>query len=159
MVQKKLSDKLYGVISGSYFRSQYQGLDEIWRDRIYDNRFILSTQGGYRFTKHLETSFKWIFAGGYPYTPFDLEASLKANTGIYDPSRINEERLSPIHYLNLRMDRRFYFKKSNLILYLTVWNVYNRENVISHYWNTIKQQPDQVQLWGILPCFGLEFEF
>lgn len=159
MVQKKLSDKLYGVLSGSYFRSQYKGLDEIWRDRVYDNRFIFSIQGGYKFNKHLESSFKWIFAGGYPYTPFDLDASLKANTGIYDPNRINEERLAPIHYLNLRMDRRFYFKKSNLILYLTVWNVYNRKNVISYYWNSIKQQPDQVQLWGILPCFGLEFEF
>lgn len=159
MVQKKLSDKLYGVISGSYFRSQYKGLDEIWRDRIYDNRFILSTQGGYKFNKHLESSFKWIFAGGYPYTPFDLEASLKADTGIYDANRINKERLAPIHYLNLRMDRRFYFRQSNLILYLTVWNVYNRKNVISYYWNTIEQKPDQVQLWGILPCFGLEFEF
>ncbi len=159
MVQKKLSNKLYGVISGSYFRTQYKGLDGVWRNRIYDNRFIFSTQGGYKFNKHLECSLKWIFAGGYPYTPFDLEASLSANTGIYDQSRINKERLPYIHFLNLRMDKRFYFKRSNLILYLTVWNVYNRKNVISYYWNTIEQNPDQVELWGILPCFGLEFEF
>ncbi len=159
MVQKKLSNKLYGVISGSYFRTQYQGLDEIWRDRIYDNRFVLSTQGGYKFNKHLECSFKWVFAGGYPYTPFDIEASLLANTGIYDQNRINKERLPPIHFLNLRMDKRFYFRRSNLILYLTVWNAYNRKNVISYYWNTIEQRPGQAELWGILPCFGLEFEF
>ncbi len=159
MVQKKLSNKLYGVISGSCFRTQYKGLDEIWRDRIYDNRFVLSTQGGYKFNKNLECSFKWVFAGGYPYTPFDLEASLAADTGIYDQGRINKERLPHIHFLNLRMDKRFYFRRSNLILYLTVWNIYNRKNVISYYWNTIEQRPGQAELWGILPCFGLEFEF
>lgn len=159
MIQKKLVDRLYGVISGSYFQTGYRGLDGVWRNRVYDNRFIFSLQGGYKFNKNWECSWKWILAGGYPYTPFDLEASEQANTGVYDQNRINQKRLLPIHYLNLRMDKRFYFGKSNLILYLTLWNVYNHKNVISRYWNTIEEKPDQVELWGILPCLGLEFEF
>lgn len=158
-IQKKLVEKLYGVVSASYFRTHYQGLDGIWRNRAYDNRFIISSMGGYKFNKQWECSLKWVYAGGYPYTPFDMEASKKVNTGIYEISRINSERLPPYHSLNLRMDKRFYFKGSHLILYLTVWNIFDRENVTSHYWNTIKEEPDQVELWGILPCFGLEFEF
>lgn len=158
-IQKKLVEKLYGVISGSCFRARYQGLDGVWRNRAYDNRFIFSSIGGYKINKQWECSLKWVFAGGYPYTPFDLEASKEANTGIYQITRINSERLPSYHSLNLRVDKRFYFKGSHLILYLTVWNVFDRENVTSHYWNTIKEEPDRVELWGILPCFGLEFEF
>jgi len=90
---------------------------------------------------------------------FLIENSLKANIGIYDLKSINSQKLPDYHSLNIRVDRRFYFGKTNLIIYLTIWNLYNRKNVINYYWNSIERKPAQVRLWGILPCFGLEFDF
>ena len=72
---------------------------------------------------------------------------------------MNQERLSNYHSLNIRFDRRFHFSGSNLILYLSVWNAYNRKNVASYYWNEINRSPDLIYQWSALPIFGLEFEF
>ncbi|MFQ6083161.1 MAG: TonB-dependent receptor domain-containing protein [Candidatus Aminicenantia bacterium] len=159
MIQKKLADKLYGVISGSYFRALYPGLDGVWRNRVYDNRYIFSVEGGYKLNKYWEFSLKWNYAAGAPYTPFDIEASRTINSGIFDWKRINGERLPAYHSLSIRFDKRFYFQSTNLIIYFSVWNVFNRKNVFSYYWNTIEKKPDKLLGLPLLPVLGVEFEF
>lgn len=159
MVQKKLAKKIYGLVSGSYFRSRYRNYDGVWRDRIYDNRTMLTVEGGYKPNPKWEFSMRWVYAGGAPYTPFDVPASQAAKRGIYDSDNINTERLPDYHSLNVRVDRRFHFSTSSLITYISIWNVYGRENIASYYWNEIKNKPDTFKQWGTLPAIGLEFEF
>ena len=159
MVQKKLAAKLYGLISGTFARSRYRDLDGHWRNRVYDGRFIFSAQGGFKPNSNWEFSLRWDWAGGMPYTPFDIETSQAAGSGVFDISMINGRRLPDYQSLNIRADRRFYFRSSNLVLYISVWNVFNRKNTVSYYWNTIEQRPDSVNGWGVLPVFGVEFEF
>ena len=72
---------------------------------------------------------------------------------------INEARYSAYHSLNIRFDRRFYFSRTNLIFYFSVWNTYSQKNVASYYWNEIKNEKDVSYQWSLLPIFGLEFEF
>ena len=159
MIQKKLAERLYCLVSASYFRTFYQDQGGEWRPRVYDNTFIVAVEGGFRPGRFWEFSCKWNYAGGVPYTPFDLEASEAANSGIFDLTRINAERHEPYHSLNLRADKRFHFGRSNLTLYFSVWNVYNRENIAFIFWNTLENRPDTENQWGLLPILGLEFEF
>lgn len=159
LVQKRLAERFYGLVSASYFRTRYQDLYGIWRDRVYDNRFIFAIEGGCRPGAGWELSLKWHYAGGVPYTPFNREASQEVNSGIFDETRINAERLSAYHSLNLRADKRFYFGGSNLTLFFSVWNAYNRKNVAFIYWNTLQNEPDFEYQWGFLPILGVEFEF
>jgi hypothetical protein len=158
-IQKKLAENFYGLIGASYFHSQYKSADDVWRDRIYDNRFIFSAEGGYKPNYFWEFSMRWIYAGGRPYTPFNIEESQKLNRGVLDETRINGERYEAYHSLNIRIDKRFAFSGSNLVLYLSIWNVYNRENVASIYWNQTENKPEIVYQWGMLPIFGVEYEF
>jgi hypothetical protein len=102
---------------------------------------------------------RWIYAGGRPYTPFNIEKSQKLNRGVLDENRINGERYEAYHSLNLRVDKRFAFSGSNLVLYLSVWNVYDRKNVASIYWDQTENKPEVVYQWGMLPIFGIEYEF
>jgi hypothetical protein len=159
VLQKKLKEKIYGTVSGSWFRSQYRDLEGKWRNRLFDNRYIFSLQGGYKANKKWEFSARWIIAGGLPYTPFDMEASHTENTGIFDTERINTQRLPAYHSLNLRVDKRFYFSGSNLTIYISVWNAYNRQNVASYFWNEIENIPDYSYQFSILPVLGVEYEF
>ncbi len=159
MVQKRLARKLYGLISASYFRTRYQDLSGVWRNRVYDNRFIVAVEGGYKPSSSWEFSLKWNYAGGVPYTPFNLEASSEVNSGIFDENMINAERLPAYHSLNLRADKRFHFGGSNLTIFFSMWNVYNRENIAFVYWNTLENKPDYEYQWGFLPILGVEFEF
>ena len=158
-IQKKLAADFYGLVSGSYFRSRYQGLNGVWKDRVFDNRYTFSAEGGYKPNNKWEFSLRWIYAGGAPYTPFDIAASEAIHRGVFDGSKINEVRYSDYHSLNIRFDRRFNFKGSNLIFYFSVWNAYNQKNVASYYWNEIENKKDTTNQWGFLPVFGLEYEF
>ncbi len=158
-LQKKLAADLYGLIAGTYFRSRYKDLNGTWRNRIYDNKFSFTIEGGYKPGKLWEFSTRWIYAGGVPYTPFDLSASKSANSGIYNQTLINGERLPDYHSLNLRIDKRFNFSSSSMVIYFSIWNAYGRKNLYAYSWNEMKNEPQEEKQWTTIPIFGLEFEF
>ena len=106
-----------------------------------------------------EFSLRWVYAGGAPFTPLDIEASQAINRSVYDESRVMEDRYPDYHSLNLRVDRRYNFSNSNMIVYFSVWNAYNRENIATYYWNEVEKKQDQMLQWAMLPIFGIEFEF
>lgn len=157
-LQKKLAQDLYGLVSAAFFRTEYKGADDIWRNRVFDNRIILSAEGGYKPDAEWEFSARWIYAGGTPYTPFDLTKSAQAQRGVFDGSRINGARYPAYHSLNVRFDKRFHFSASNLILYLSAWNAYNRKNVATYFWNEKENGQDTIYQWNLLPIFGVEYE-
>ena len=159
LIQKKMAKDFYGLISASYFRSRYKDYNGIWRNRIYDNQYIFSVIGGYKPSNKWEFSIRWNFAGGVPYTPFDIEKSKAFNTGIIDQTSVNTKRYPDYHSMNIRCDRRFFFQGSSLVTYLSVWNAYNHKNIFNYYWNTVENQMDTKYQWSLLPIFGLEYEF
>lgn len=158
MLQKKLARDLYGLASLSLGRSQYRALDGLWRDRVFDNRVSFCIEGGYKPDEKWDFSLRWVYGGGVPYTPLDLDASRAINAGVLDASRINGERLPAYHSLNVRVDRRFNFDRSSLVVYLSAWNVYDRKNVASYFWNKITASPDTELQFGMLPILGIEYE-
>ncbi len=159
LLERRASRGLYGAVNGAFFRTQYRGLDGVWRDRIFDNRYLVGVEGGWKPNRAWEFSLRWNYGGGVPTTPFDEEASRSLGRGVYDESRINATRLPAYHSLNVRIDRRFHFKRSNLIVYVSVWNAYGRENVAEPYWNEIENRADRTLQWGTLPIFGIQYEF
>ncbi|MBN2355353.1 TonB-dependent receptor [candidate division KSB1 bacterium] len=159
ILQKKLARRFYGLASAGIFRARYRDLQGTWRDRVFDNRYLFSIEGGYKPNANWEFSGRWIYAGGAPYTPFDLDKSAQAHREVLDQNRVNGARYPAYHSLNIRFDRRFHFYRSNLIFYLSVWNVYGRKNIATYFWNDPEQKQDVIYQWGTLPIFGLEYEF
>ncbi len=159
ILQKKLAERLYGLVSLAFFRTRYRGLDGRWYNRLYDNRFLFCVEGGWKLGRAWELGVRGNYAGGAPFTPFDMAASEAADTGIFDRARINGDRLPAYASFNLRCDRRFNFRGSNLILNLSLWNVFNRKNVSAVYWNEQAGRPGRILGWGLLPVLGVEFEF
>jgi hypothetical protein len=158
-LQKRLAQHVYGLVSAAYFRTKYRGADEVWRDRVFDNRVVFGVEGGYKPNRSWEFSVRWLLAGGPPYTPLDTTQSALLNRAVLDESQVNLARYPSYHSLNVRVDRRFYFSGSNLVVYLSVWNAYNRKNVASYYWNGVDGRQGTIYQWSALPIFGLEFEF
>jgi len=159
MIQKKLAEDFYGLASASWFKSRYQGLNGKWHNRDYDNQITFSIEGGYKPNNNWEFSMRWIYAGGVPYTPFDIEKSKLNHIAVYDKNSVNESRYPDYHSMNLRVDKRWYFSSSNIVFYLSVWNVYDRKNLANYFWNDKEQKPEETYQWGLLPIFGFEYEF
>ena len=157
-VQKKLAKDFYGLVSTTYFRSRYRGADGVWRNRLFDNRAMFSVEGGYKPNNEWEFSTRWIVAGGTPYTPLDFTQSRLLHRAVFDANDINGARYPLYHSMNVRLDKRFHFQSSNLVLYLSAWNVYNRKNVAAYFWNEKENKEDTIYQWNLLPIFGVEYE-
>jgi hypothetical protein len=158
-LQKKLKERLYGILGLSWSRARYRDGLGTWRNRLYDNRYSATLEGGYRLNRSWEFSGRYIVAGGRPYTPIDLAASVEANSEVNDWSATNSRRLPSYHSLNVRVDRRLFFKGSTLTLYVSAWNVYDNENITAYYWDEIHRRPEPQRQWGLLPIFGVQYEF
>ncbi len=152
-LQKKLSDlPYYGIMSLTISRSDFTPLDGIKRPGLYDQNVILNVSGGYKFNPEWEGSFKFRFATGNPYTPFDVNG----RQYVFD---YNSRRLRPAHSLDLRVDKRWNFSTWVLITYLDIQNIYNRKNTASIRWDPRTMQVDESSSIGILPSIGISAEF
>lgn len=159
MLQQKLSKKLYGLVSASFFRSRYRDYQDTWRSRLFDNKVIFNVIGGYKPNDAWEVSIRWTYSGGRPYTPIDAVQTQTFGDEVLDLTRFNDERLPAYHSLFLRADRRFNFRQTNLVTYVSLWNAYNRANVDEFYWNFTDEQVDERTQFALLPIIGMEFEF
>lgn len=126
-LQKKLTGSVFSVFSYTYVVSEFAGADGEFVSSAWDYRHLISGLLGKKFRKGWEAGMKYRFAGGSPYTPFDLEASrrnyLSLGTGILDYSRLNTQRLDPFSQLDIRIDKKWNFKRVTLDLFLDVTNV------------------------------------
>ena len=73
--QQKLTKRLFGIVSYTYFKSKYSGADENYVVSAWDNNHLLSITTGYKFNRNWELGLKFRYQGGAPYTPFNETAS------------------------------------------------------------------------------------
>ena len=159
LVQKKLAQDVYGTASYSFSRSRYRDLLGTERNRSFDNRHLISLILGYRPSDTWEYSVRWVYAGGRPRTPFDVETSSQLNTGIIDAARVNTERYEAYHRLDLRFDYRRHYANYNLVSFFSLLNTYNRANIFNYYWDNEDREVDRIDQWKLLPIGGFELEF
>ena len=152
-VQKKLSDiPYYGILSFTYSQADYTSLDGIERPGSYDQNWLLSLSGGYKFNEFWEFSSKFRFASGKPYTPYNSD-------GTQNVADYNTRRLKSSHSLDVRVDKRWYFTGWTLITYIDIQNIYNQENQSGVRWDPQTMSVDESSSIGILPTIGVSAEF
>lgn len=129
--QQKLWNNFYGLLSYTFVRSEFQNIQGKYVPSSWDYRHMLSVTGGKIFKHGWEAGAKFRYNSGSPYTPYDVEASaLKSNydvlqAGIPDESKLNTQRIEPFYQLDMRVDKKYNFKKWTLDLYLDVQNITN----------------------------------
>lgn len=130
--QKKLTERFFGILSYTWFHSQYSGADGIFYPSSWDNRHLLSLTWGYKFKRNWELGLKFRYQGGAPYTPFDETASrlnyLSQGTGTLDYSMLNSQRLNAFNSSDIRIDKKWNFKHTTLDLFVDVTNWYVARN-------------------------------
>lgn len=131
LFQQKLFKGFYGIASYTFVRSEFTNKNpDDYANASWDNRHLVSMTMGKKFKKNWELGVRWRFTGGTPYTPYDIAtSSLKSvwdvsNKGIFDFNRINTERLPNYQQLDVRVDKKWFFKKFVLNLYLDIENIY-----------------------------------
>jgi len=158
-LQKKLFDDFYGLLNYSYAKIRFKALDGVERPSSFDFTNVFTAIFGYKFTESLEMSIKWRYMTGRPYTPVDLERSVANNSLILDNSRLNSLRHPDYHRLDIRLDKRYVFDGWNMVVFVDIQNVYNRQNVEHLIWDEEQNRVEKIYQWGFLPIAGLKIEF
>jgi hypothetical protein len=185
-VQQKLIKNIFYVVSYTFVRSIFSGDNGKLIPSSWDNQHLISATLGKKFKKGWEMGLKYRFAGGSPYTPYDMTVSqqtyLLLGQGTLDNTKLNSKRLMAFNQLDLRVDKKINFKKTTLDVYLDIQNVLGFKNQSNPDYtfkrtsdntgfqttdnNTIQQDGSNAipvilpnKELSIVPTLGLIFEF
>ena len=181
-LQQKLSSSVYGLISYTFVRSEFEDKNGDFVASSWDNQHILNITAGKKLKKNWEIGAKFRFFGGSPYTPFDIEQSSKkeiwdvTQRGVNDWNQLNTQRNGNSHGLDLRVDKRWFFEKWALNAYLDIQNIYGYKTETQSFLDVVRDDngnpiedpnnPDSYltqeienAVGTILPSIGLMIEF
>ncbi|MBD00418.1 MAG: ferric aerobactin receptor [Crocinitomicaceae bacterium] len=183
LAQKKLNKSFYGIMAYTWVRSEFKDKKNEYIPSTWDNQHIISLTGGFKFKKDWELGMKFRFSGGSPYTPYDtLNSSYSYvwdvnSFGVFDYNQLNGVRLKSNHGLDIRIDKKWYWKKVTLNIYLDIQNLYNFQaetppsliavrNTNGSFQTITGSNPERYNLryidntaGTVLPSIGLQFEF
>ena len=122
--------KFNAVSSFTLYKSEYRNNPQSpYIASAWDNRFILNLSGTYELPRRWSIGAKVSCIGGAPYTPYDTDKSSLVEAWdaqgrpYYDYSRYNTERLSTFAQVDMRIDKRFYFRRCMFGIYIDLQNV------------------------------------
>ena len=144
-------------IDYSYSVIKFKALDGVLRCGDFDFRHLLNALVSVKLSPSWDISLKWRLMGGQPYTPFDLKLSAQRDWTYFDLTRINTLRYPAYHRLDLRLEKRFVFKRWTLDAYIDIQNLYNRKNIYYKFWNDGAEHA--VTYLPLIPFIGLQAGF
>lgn len=124
----------------TYFISEFTDTNDKYVSSSWDNRFILNLTTSRKFKYDWTVSARWRLIGGSPYTLVDLGVSSQINiwdirNQVYlDYSRFNSLRLGNYHQLDIRVDKEFGWKNTDITLYIDIQNIYNYKSESEPIW-------------------------
>jgi hypothetical protein len=123
LYQRKFNGRLYAIAAVTFYKSEFTGIDNRYLPSVWDNGQLVSVTGGYKFARNWEISTRFRFLGKTPYAPVDEAATLESYPAIIkDYSRLGQVELEPFAQLDLRIDKKWSFKKFSLDVYLDIQN-------------------------------------
>jgi hypothetical protein len=128
LFQQRLFKGFYGIASYTLGWSEFTDKNGEFVSSSWDARHIVNVAVGKKFGKDWEVGLNWRFQSALPDTPFDDASSLVANwdvngRGIRDFDRINSIRQEASNTLDIRVDKKWFFKKWSLNLYVDIENI------------------------------------
>ena len=142
--QRKLTDGIYGLISYTLSWSQFEDKNLEHIPSSWDQRHIINICAAKRFSRNWELGFKWRYTSANPFTPYNESSSMNQNywdvfgQGLLDYNLLNTKRNNPFHHLDIRIDKKYYFKNWTLNFYLDFENVYNKVAYLSPYLTVVR---------------------
>jgi len=161
-LQKKFTDGFVGSASYSYSVSQRRdNSTQALYDFEFDRPHIINLIAGMEIGEGWQIGAKFQYASGNPYTPV-VGVVIKNGSYYVVDGGYNSARYPAYHKLDVRIDKKFHFSSVTLTAYLDLWNVYNRQNILSY---SYKVDSDGIITttprydFGVLPIIGLSAQF
>ncbi len=129
LFQQRLYKGFYGIASYTLGWSEFEDKNGDLVPSSWDSRHIGNLTLGKRFKGNWEVGVAWRIQSGLPFTPFDLNASSLVSSwdvrgvGLFDYDLLNTQRGDVSSTIDIRVDKKWFFKKFSLNLYLDIENL------------------------------------
>ncbi len=129
LFQQRLYKGVYGILAYTLGWSEFADKNGEFIPSAWDSRHIVNLTVGKKFNKNWEAGINWRFQSGLPTTPFAADASALVlnwdvnGSGIRNFNQLNTGRTEPINFLDVRVDKKWFFDKWSLNVFLDIENV------------------------------------
>jgi outer membrane receptor protein involved in Fe transport len=163
-LEKYLSNNFYFLLNNSVYQSKYTALDGIERNTRYNGDYtsnftagkdIVSKNGRRTFGANI----KMIYAGGFRYSPINLDRSKKEGYTVVDESAAFSIQNPNYFRTDLRLSITWNRKHLTSTLSLDIQNVSNRQNIYNQYYDPFKDKIVNSYQTGLIPVINYKVEF
>jgi len=124
LYQQKLTKNFFGILAYTLFKSEFTGLDGKYRPSVWDSRNLISATAGYKFKRNWEAGLRYRYAGKTPFATVNQTQTLANYPQIVlDFDNLGENKLDAFSQLDIRIDKKWNFKKFAFNLFVDVQNV------------------------------------
>ncbi|MCB0629533.1 MAG: TonB-dependent receptor [Saprospiraceae bacterium] len=166
-LERFLDHGFYYLITASFYDSEYQTNDDIWRDTRFNGRYAtnallgkeyqLKTKGNKQKTLGFNT--RLLSYGGLNYTPIDLTASILAGEEIRLDNMPYSARGDNVLRIDLSLTYRINRPKTTQLLKLEIQNINNGDALVEQYYNKYSEKIEDIRQLPMLPVifYGISF--
>ncbi|MEI6488589.1 MAG: TonB-dependent receptor [Bacteroidota bacterium] len=164
-IEKFFSNHYYFLMTTSVYDSEYKGSNGVTHKTSYNGGYVFNALAGYEFSlganknKFITFDIKYTQAGGNRYTPMDLEKSKLANKAIYNDDLAYSARYKDYSRFDVKLAYKSNRKKIAQLVFVTVENIFNTENILRESYNTESQTIQKEYQLGLFPYGGYRIEF
>jgi len=132
LFQQRLYQGFYGIASYTLGWTEFEDKNGDFVRSAWDARHIANLAVGKKiekgWLKNVEIGVNWRFQSGLPYSPFAEASSLVINwdvnnRGIRNFDQLNTVQADNFNAIDLRIDKKWFFDKWNLNIYLDIENL------------------------------------
>jgi hypothetical protein len=109
--------------------------------------------------KTFTTSFKMSWAGGFRYTPIDLEKSIEKGEAVYVTEKAWQVSAPNYYRFDMQLSLRINKKKNTRFWMLDVQNLTNNQNPFAIYYDNENKSIEDATLLGFLPVLSYRVVF
>lgn len=164
-LERYLSKGYYYMLTGSIFKSEYLGGDNIWRNTRLDRGYLFNALGGKEWIwgkqrQHIfNTNIRMSYQGGDRYTPIDEAASLNEKDIIYDETQAFSKQFSPAFTVDLGVSYKLNKKRVSHEFGLQILNLTGYTGQHGYQYNEQKKVIEKIDVSNMLPNLSYKIQF
>ena len=164
-IEKFFSKHFYFLATASLYNSEYKGSNGVTHKTSYDGGYVFNALAGYELpldknkNKSLSLDLKYTQAGGNRYTPIDMEKSKLLNKQVFIDNEAFTQTYKDYSRFDVKLSYKTNRKKTSQIIFITVENIFNTQNILEETYNTTTQSIQKEYQLGLFPYGGYRIEF
>jgi hypothetical protein len=164
-LERYLHNGYYYMATASLFKSLYTGGDDVWRNTRLNRNYIFGALGGKEWKmgrqkqNMLSVSLRFTLQGGERYIPANMEASIAAQSLVFDNAQAYETQLKTERIFHFTVAYKINRNRLSHEISLKMFNATGNEEFSGYQYNYRNNRPEMYMGAVVIPNISYKVEF